>query len=621
MKKIIGRGLVNPGIQAAFLGLLVFVIYLLTLAPGLMYTDSGELSAACTTLGVAHPTGYPLFILLGHVWTLMSWGSPVAALNVLAALWVAAAVGVCFLVIRETIVWISAERTDHLHSIVAASAALMFGLSSTVWAQATSVEVYSLHLLLTAITLLFIIKSVRDNTNAQRWSVLAGLFYGLMLSNHLSSAFLAPGFVVLWLSGADAPRERLKRWPFVVVPALVGLALYAVLPLRSAQEPPINWGIVSRGLDAFLYHVKGTQFGVWLFSDKKAFSVNVALFSSILASMLLWVGIVPAVVGLWRTIDTKKRFGLGLLVLIAGNLGISFGYAIPDLEPYFLPSLLVITILFACGTVTLLGKVPRNAQWALFIVPCVVLVMEWKQQDKSEHTAVANYTEWILDNAEPNAIIMTRQWDYFCSAAWYLQTVENVRPDVTLIDKELLRRTWYAPWLLQRYPTVMGRIQDEVDAYMPHLELFESDSKTFNLNQTNVRDIQQRFVELLNAFLEKNLDRPVYITPEMLNEEPGFAQGYERRPAGPLVRLVRPNASATQRNGLGGTSALVEALAGRTERLDVSLRQTTLSSLGTMAMYRLDAFSDTVGFRTYRDLARRLDRRDRITRQLDVVMQ
>ena len=621
MKKIIGRGLVNPAIQATVLGLLVFVIYLLTRAPGLMYTDSGELSAACTTFGVAHPTGYPLFTLLGHVWTLMLGGSPVAALNVLAALWVAAAVSVCYLVIRETIVWIGAERSDHLYPIVAATSALMFGLSATVWAQAPSIEVYSLHLLLTAITLLFIIKSIRNNANAQRWSILAGLLYGLMLSNHLSSAFLAPGFIVLWLSGSDAPRVRLKRWPFIVVPALVGLALYAVLPIRSAQEPPINWGMVSRGIDAFLYHVKGTQFGVWLFSDKKAFSVNVALFMQILTTMLLWVGLIPAAVGLWRTLGAKKRFGVGFLVLIVGNLGISFGYAIPDLEPYFLPSLLIFIILFACGLVSLLGKLPRNAQWALLVVPCIVLIMQWKQQDKSAHTAVTNYTEWILDNAEPNAIILTRQWDYFCSAAWYLQTAEDVRADVTLIDKELLRRTWYAPWLLQRYPTVMGRIQDEVNAYMPYLELFESNSKTFNLNQTNVRNIQQRFVDLLNAFLEKNLDRPVYITPELLNEEPGFAQGYERRPAGPLVRLVRPNASATQRNGLGGTSALVAALAGRTERLDVSLRQTTLSSLGTMAMYRLDAFSDTAGFRSYRDLARRLDRKDRITRQLDGVMQ
>ena len=72
MKNIIGRGLASPGLQAAVLGFLVFVTYAITMAPGLMYTDSGELAAACTTLGVAHPTGYPLFTLLGHVWTMMS---------------------------------------------------------------------------------------------------------------------------------------------------------------------------------------------------------------------------------------------------------------------------------------------------------------------------------------------------------------------------------------------------------------------------------------------------------------------------------------------------------------------------------------------------------------------
>ncbi|MBK6291190.1 MAG: DUF2723 domain-containing protein [Ignavibacteria bacterium] len=620
MKNIIGRGLASPGFQAAVLGLLVFATYVLTMAPGLMYTDSGELAAACTTLGVAHPTGYPLFTLLGHVWTMMSWGSPVAALNVLAGVWVASSVSVMYLLVLPLLARVHGPRVDHLYSIIAASGALVLGWSSVVWAQATSIEVYSLHLLLFSLTLLFAFKSANDVYNAQRWTTLAGLFYGLMLANHLSSAFLAPGFILVWLSGDQDRRLRLRNWAYVVIPALAGVALYAVLPLRSMQEPPINWGMVHRDLSSFLYHVKGTQFGVWMFSDKKAFSDNVAMFWSLLSSTLLWVGLVPAAVGLWRTIASRRSVAVGLMAIVAGNLGISLGYAIPDLEPYFLPTILVAVLLFCVGLPTLLQKLPSRLHWAALAMPMVLVVVGWQQQDRSDHTAVDNYTTWVFDNAEPNAIILTRQWDYFCSAAWYRQVVDHERTDITLIDKELLRRTWYAPYLLQRYPNVMKKVQPEVDAYMPYLELFESDADAFNKNQGNVRIIQQRFVALLNALLTANPDRPVYITPELLSDEQGFAEGYERRPAGPLVRLTRDTLTYLQKHGIAGLEELVTSLRGRSDRLDKGLQQTALAGFGTMAFYQLDAFTDTAGFRRYRDLARRLDPKDRITRQLDGVI-
>lgn len=54
-------------------GVVTFCLYVLTQAPGLMYTDTGELAAAAYTWGVAHPTGYPLFTLVAHVWTLLPW--------------------------------------------------------------------------------------------------------------------------------------------------------------------------------------------------------------------------------------------------------------------------------------------------------------------------------------------------------------------------------------------------------------------------------------------------------------------------------------------------------------------------------------------------------------------
>ena len=72
------------------LGAVAGVVYALTCAPGLFYTDTGELAAASATLGVAHPTGYPLFTMLSHVWTLLPWPSVIGGLTMLNILFVAA---------------------------------------------------------------------------------------------------------------------------------------------------------------------------------------------------------------------------------------------------------------------------------------------------------------------------------------------------------------------------------------------------------------------------------------------------------------------------------------------------------------------------------------------------
>jgi hypothetical protein len=614
MKNIIGRGSASPAVQAAVLGLLVFVSYLLTLAPGLMYTDSGELAAACATFGVAHPTGYPLFTILGHVWTLLPFPSVVWGLNVLAALWMSAAVAMIYRVTHALIL-----RTTGPTAAVpsAAAAALCFGWSATAWSQATSIEVYSLHALLTASTLFATVRSTESSERASRWTVASGLLFGLMMANHLSSAFLAPGLFILWTATGEPLRERLRRWPYLILPSLLGLGLYAVLPLRSAADPPINWGMVHRGLDAFLYHVKGTQFGVWMFSDDAAVKANGTIFWRALTDMTLWIGLILVVAGIVRTLSVARRLALGIVVIVVGNLGISLGYAIPDIDPYFLPTLMAVAILMGVGIAARAQRHPSPLWWGALAVPAAVMITNLPEQDRSNHTTVRDYTTWILANAEPNAIILTRQWDYFCSAAIYLQTVEGVRPDVALIDKELLRRTWYAPYLTYRYPEVMAPAREAVDAYMPYLELFESNADAFNRRTADVRAIQTRFVAMLNAIVANNPTRPVYVTPELLNEEEGFAAGWQRLPAGPLVRLVRDTSGYRQRESTDGLTSLVAGLRDRTERLDVGLRQTVMSELATMAVYRLDAFSDTAGFRRYRDLVRSCDPRDGITLQLE----
>lgn len=611
MATLLHRFSTSTLLQSVSVAILAFVVYAATHAPSLQYTDNGELTAAAVTFGVAHPTGYPLFTILGHAWSMVS--ADVSWMNLLAGVWCAIAVGAAYALMLEVLSLLRGGVAAS-HRFASAATALMLGFSGLVWSQATSLEVYSLHLCLLTLTLLCVLRSVQSNADVSRWSALAGMLYGLMLANHLSSAFLAPGLLLLWLSASR--KGQLRSWYLLVGPALLGVLLYAVLPLRSAQEPPINWGMVHRSLDAFLYHVKGTQFGVWLFSDKQVLKVNARIFQHVLSNAVLWVGYGALVVGLWQMLRTHRRLAFGLLVLAAGNLGIALGYSIPDIDSYFLPSVLVALIFVGLGLVYLVERFAGKSSWLALALPFVALVLNYPQQDRSHHRAVEGYTEWVFAHAEPNAVIITRQWDYFCSAAWYEQVVRGARPDVAVIDKELFRRTWYAPYLMQRYPLVMGRAQREIDAYLPLLAEFERDGDAF-IAAGRSREIQPRFVGMLNGILEGNADRPLYITQELLNDEPGFAAGWEALPAGPLIRLTRPGVPPKQRFSEVGLEKIVSSLAVPRERLDSSLRDVTMMALGSTAMYHLDALADTASFRRYRQQAQRLAPSHPVTSKLE----
>ncbi len=528
-------------------GLIAGAVYLVTQAPGLYYTDTGELAAAAHTWGVAHPTGYPLFTLIAHVWQMLPWPSVIKGLNILSALLVAATASVLTIVVRDVLRLTAPTLDVRPRTIIGAATALLWAFSPTVWAQTTAVEVYGLNTLL----FLLVVSSQQQAAShtqrdasalAVRYSLLSGLVFGLMLANHLSSIFLAPGLLYWWWKMQPSAEAAKRRIGWLLAPSLLGPMMYLILPMRSAAMPPINWGWVHRGWDAFVYHVKGTQFGVWMFSDSAAMRENTSTFFSLASQELLWIGWIGAVIGLVALWKVQRQMAIALLLLIVGNLGISLGYAIPDIDAYFLPTLTVLAILLGIG----IGKLtdikilhPFILSPFFVILGFISLFLNYPTMDHSSHRAVPAYTMWAMDHAQPRAIIITRQWDYMCSAFWYLQTVEGVRPDVVMIDKELIRRTWYLPHLQHLYPDVMKGAKAAIDAYMPWLEQFEADADAFKTNPRNNAEIQRRFVDVLNAIVESNTDRPIYITPEMMTDEQGFAAEYRAVPVGRLVRLSR----------------------------------------------------------------------------------
>jgi hypothetical protein len=185
----------------------------------------------------------------------------------------------------------------------------------------------------------------------------------------------------------------------------------------------------------------------------------------------------------------------------------------------------------------------------------------------------------MLDNIEKDAIVISSQWDYFCSAFWYKQIVENYRKDIVLIEKELLRRTWYPMQLKKWHPDICKPCLQEMNLYMEDLEKFESELPFDNFR------IQQRFISFINCIIDRHYGkRPIYLTFD-LKSEPDIGAKYEKIPIGFALRLEKDkkifNVTADNIN----LNKFIASLKGRSGHLVEGIKQTASLNLAYMGIY------------------------------------
>ena len=122
-------------------------LYLRTLAPGVLGGDSGEFQFAAWLGGFAHPTGYPLYLLLGYLWThLLPFADAAWRMNAFSALWGAVAVGLLYLLaLRMLQMTAPAGWPIAISRLLALLAAAIFAVTPTFWSQAVVAEVYTLN--------------------------------------------------------------------------------------------------------------------------------------------------------------------------------------------------------------------------------------------------------------------------------------------------------------------------------------------------------------------------------------------------------------------------------------------------------------------------------------------
>ena len=324
-------------------------VYLRTLHPSLPTGDSGELIATAVVLGVPHPPGYPLFTMVGHLFSLLPFGAIAWRVNLMSAVFGAAAVGLVALTVYRAIqAWAEESSNDRIRPWQAACAGAIAGLglafSTAFWMYSIVAEVFAINSFFTALLLFLILEWHRQPQNLKLFWIFA-YCCGLAASNHHTIVLLAPAFLVLLVSGARRlfPRVngRLRNPHRIgllnVLPAIpllaLGLVPYVYLPIAARMDPALNWGDPET-LQTFIRHVTRADYGTFSLTvqdnaERGHPIEQVAFFARYLFNAFSPLGYLLAAAGAWWLARRRMVEGAAILLafLVAGPAFV--GYANP----------------------------------------------------------------------------------------------------------------------------------------------------------------------------------------------------------------------------------------------------------------------------------------------------
>ena len=224
--------------------LLVFVLYLVTLAPSTALWDTSEYMAAAKVLGLPHPPGNPLFVLLGHFFGLLPIPVSYAQrINIMAALASAVSAGLWFLITERVLARWLAQRWQRIAG--AAATAIVGATSFTVWNQSVVNEkVYTISLVGIAIISWLMVQwsESPEGTRADRTLILVAFLLGLGYTNHPAGFLPLPAVGVAVLARRPSVVLRWRLLLAAVGALVLGLTPFAYEPVRAAYFPPINEG-------------------------------------------------------------------------------------------------------------------------------------------------------------------------------------------------------------------------------------------------------------------------------------------------------------------------------------------------------------------------------------------
>ncbi|XP_039459688.1 transmembrane protein 260 isoform X3 [Oreochromis aureus] len=456
--------------------------------------DSGELITTACELGVAHPPGYPLFTLLAHMAMLLLPSlSPAHSVNLMSSLLGAAACGgFCITVCR-----LAGPGPG------AVLAGGLFAVSRLSWQWSMVAEVFTLN------------------------NLFIGLLFFLTASFHCAE-------------NATQRKKELSLRGLVSLGFcfLAGFLPYIYLPISSyLNTARWSWGDQTT-LSGLLTHLLRAEYGTFCLAKTET-SVNLttmlqAQLDHSLAELSLPVLVLAGMGFALSSLDRRCRSVSWLLTVMLvvyslffawrANLDISRPLLLGVVERFWLQSDAAVCVLAGLGLSRTLAGLERRlgygglwktTGWVFTAALLAHMVhTNHRECDQSGNTVVERFGRELLASFPKDSIILTRG-DLPGNSLRYLHYCQGVRPDVRLVDQEMMTYAWYVAKLAQHHPGIHfpGRWWDPVNP---------EEKGTFSLDQ----------------FLSRNTQRDVFACIGLPDGDLSWERSYSRWPLGVCDYLV-----------------------------------------------------------------------------------
>jgi len=431
-------------ILAIVLSVFTFVVYAFTAAPGVTLADSGDFINGIWTLGIVHPPGYPLYTVLGHLFSFFPFGEPAFRVNLFSALWGSFCLGVVFLILRILSI-------DRIHAVFAT---LFLGFTTVYWSKTAVAGVYSFNAFLIACIGFWILSYNRDKKKSQLYLIF--LTTGLALSNHYPLVVLTGVGLVFLLDRRDLHATDIFKGLIFLG---LGLTPYLYLFIQASDpELTYNFGKISDPA-MVLDHILRKRYPniydgtIW---DKLilVFTFLKAILTDFMFSgLFLFVGIAYSFLEKWKyrypLLIAVLSPSLGLILILTFRSEDKFTTVFLD---YLIPTFLFLSVFLAIGLKTLMKRFVKNRM----IQGCLLLIVLIPQVGfnfgRSSHHNDKLPEIWgreLLNSLKPNSILILCGAGQFHFPVYYLQLVRGLRQDVTLYDRFSLftKHNLYGPEL------------------------------------------------------------------------------------------------------------------------------------------------------------------------------
>ena len=483
------------------------IVYANTLAPDITWANRGadgaDLIAATITGGVPHPSGYPTYMVLARLFQLIPIGSLAFRTNLMSAvIAILTALLISDLARRSVAV---KDGQAWLPDGMGFITGLAFGLSPLFWSQAVITEVYTLHAFFIALILLvtlFLGDNVKEVQNFAKHSEsgkigllnrpwldrIGGLLFGLALGNQLTVVFLLP--VWLWvglfqhsiqiaedMSDGKTSAHGLKimglskesfslhlskpDWQVLLRRLfwlLLGLSIYALIPLRARSGSPVNWGnpVDLKGL---WWLVSGQ-----LYQDR-LFSLDLVYLWPRIRNWAGWLqtqyGLIGLIIGFYGLLYGKPRYKRFYWITAWMFLAYSIfavGYNSSDSYVLLIPAYMAFALWIGLGVGSLFEFVERLS-WRAFFVPVVgvsmvliVAINAWVNYadvDASQDSRAVDFAAEVLASAPSDAILFVHEDEDIFTLRYYTYVL-GLRSDLVVLSEALIM-DWYRQTMRETY--------------------------------------------------------------------------------------------------------------------------------------------------------------------------